>query len=649
MGSCVSQHKSPDPDLEPESGKAGPGPIERLPDNVLYSVFLDVASAEPIYDIHGFGSSKSPNPSYHDCLGWTRLSAVCRRWRTILIGVASLWAECVFGLPADMAALALSRSGTAPLTVVIPTYVDSTPAWISQIMQRKKWGLPHTHRERLLNLALVHWHSHEPKEFLARDLSSQHYHMLFQKGLFNSLTLLILAYEYHDSGPSAPSREDLNDLRIVAPLVREVGFSPTLPIAYGDRPGLHLVLPALRTLRITTDLTLPTTIPTTMEQLHWIASLICSTLALKHLEIDMPIDEFEVDWAQIFGGTRGHLSALRTFKINGRSQTHLDQLLDLIVPDTPANISIILVLVRTDVLEALEPYVSIVGRSIRQRSLDSVYLSRWLLETTHPVTSIHIDAFPSSELLHWQTTLEAYLHRPLNQETTKAALWAACSSPSTGLHEAPPDESQHILDIVAPILIHKHNDIQTLILDQITTDQWDNAMREVMRSCLSGVTTLYCVHGPTDAFAKRPCTAALRLLCFRDTNEARTPSATHESLKLGRGDILPALDTVVVSMIVTQSTKGHSAPRSTANVSAWWNELIRALTYRRDVGLRVRVLRIVGYWATEQLRKRTVRLDTKMLARAGVLVDEVADERTVLSRPVSLIQKEPAPTIYWGS
>ncbi|KZV65000.1 hypothetical protein PENSPDRAFT_690263 [Peniophora sp. CONT] len=471
MGSCISIHTPLDLKLDFDISKAKAGPISRLPDSILYLIFVDVADAEPIYDLHGFASRRlgNSNPSYYDCLGWTRLSAVCRRWRVILLGTASLWAECVFGLPSNMATLALTRSGTAPLTMAIPQYENMAPAWQQEVMKRKKWGLPHTHRDRLLNLASTQ--SHRIKAFLARDLSSQHYHSIFQNGPFYSLTFLALSYEYNDSGPSAPSREDLDDLHIVAPHVRKAGFAPTLPIAHDGKPGLHIILPALRHLEISADLKVQSTVPKSVDQLHWIPSLICGAPALEHIEIILAVDDLEVNWAQLFGGKCGQLSALRYLRVVGLPKVHLDELSNLIASDVPMNVNIELVLTETDTLNTLEAYISMLGRSIHLHSLDSVYLSRGLLMTQSggPLASLYMNTCPSTELLHSKITPEAYLCCPSNQ-STNAGLLVASLSHSLEPHEDPRDSSGDMLNLLIPVLIHKG--INTLILDEVSTGQW---------------------------------------------------------------------------------------------------------------------------------------------------------------------------------
>ncbi|KZV67736.1 hypothetical protein PENSPDRAFT_653846 [Peniophora sp. CONT] len=668
MGSCLSLHKPQNLDLEiePEQAGAGHSPISLLSDGILYLVLIHVAGAEPIYDILGFASAQSMNSTYYSCLGWTRLSAVCRRWRAIVIDAASLWAEDVFGFPADMAALALIRSGTAPLNMIIPSYKSRGPELLRQVQSKKKWGLPGTHRERLLNLAVTH--SDRIKKLIASDLSSQHYHMIFKNGHFDSLTSLSLEYAYKNSGPSAPSREDLDDLCIVAPHVRVAGFSPTLPIAYDDKPGLHIVLPALRKLIIVAhvDFRYPTTLPTSMEQLCWIPSLICGAPMLEHLAIDMPIDTFVVDWVQLFSGKRSSLPALRFCDVFGMPETHLEQLFELIAPDIPPK-TIIRVLLseetsaqeNTELPKTIETYGSIIGHSIRLHSLDTVHLSLKLSSATFKwspgdkisAATFLLSVFRGTELPLLKCSMKDYNNR-CSSQTARADLLAVSASSQPERNVDPSDVSDAILKMIAPILIN--NEIRTLILDEIPTVKWANTMREVMRTFLPSVTTLYCVNTSDCPYAKNsvssypPCTTALRLLYDTNKKEVRGQSPaglsesshpadlphTQKALLFGTsgGVILPALETVVVSMNVAPVAEGCSALRSTADVRAWWDELIRALTRRHDLGLRVRVLRIVGGWPTERLRKRTAKMDAKMLARAGVLVDDVADERTVSSQ-----------------
>ncbi|KZV67739.1 hypothetical protein PENSPDRAFT_687881 [Peniophora sp. CONT] len=644
MGCCLSLHKP----FGIGAAKAGASPISRLPDSILHSVFMDVADIEPVYDIHGLASALLKPPSYYDCLGWTRLSAVCRRWRAVLLGAAQLWADVVFGLPPDMAVLALTRSGVAPLNIIIPPCQDMSSDSLRKLASRKKWQLPHTHRERLLNLAVNHLH--RIGQLSVEDLSAQEYHCLLKSGIFDALTSLDLEYAYNESGLVAPSREDISDLRIVAPHVRTARFSATLPIACENGPGLHLVLPNLRRLKICASLSwnvARTSVPTSAAQLRWIPSLICGSSMLEELDIELLIGDLVVDWELLSGGKRGHLSALRDVDVRGSPGAHLDQLFDLIAPDMPMNITIALHMMELDILETPETYASILERSMRLHSLDSVYLSQTSLELTSEdepgvpfsKTNVLVEAFPSTELRHLETTLESYLCRIMTRslKAAKAGLLVISEYPSLGPHENILSNPEDTLNLVAPAL--SRNEIKTLILDEGSTEQWANAMREVMQSCLLSVTTLYCVNSVTSASTEKPCTAALRLL--HDTNKDGTrnrspltrlslslsesallPAVTQEPVSHNYRDILPSLITIVVTMNIMRL-------KNTADVSTWWDELIYALRYRHDVGLRVRVLRIVGGWTTEKLRKRTAKMDSKMLTRARTLVDEVVDERTV--------------------
>ena len=95
------------------------------------------------------------------------------------------------------------------------------------------------------------------------------------------------------------------------------------------------------------------------------------------------------------------------------------------------------------------------------------------------------------------------------------------------------------------------------------------------------------------------------------------------------------LSTLIVSMrvadykqkwgLVLKPRVGTPSPM----VKEWWDELLTALGHRRDIGLPIRTLRIVGGWTTEKLRRKTAKLDGRMLARAAELVSEIVDERRV--------------------
>lgn len=77
--------------------------------------------------------------------------------------------------------------------------------------------------------------------------------------------------------------------------------------------------------------------------------------------------------------------------------------------------------------------------------------------------------------------------------------------------------------------------------------------------------------------------------------------------------------------LMQRSFVGERSP----DVGAWWESLIDAVRYRRDIGLPVRTLRIIGGWTSEKLRRRTARLDESMLQCAAELVNELVDERKV--------------------
>ncbi|KZV64683.1 hypothetical protein PENSPDRAFT_656395 [Peniophora sp. CONT] len=644
MGSCHSLHTFSDLHVELHTSKAGACPISRLPDGILYMILIDVADAEPIFDIHGLASSHMENPSYYDCLGWTRLSAVCRRWRAAVLNAASLWAEYAFGFPLDMAVLALIRSGTAPLEIIIPAHDEKGSELLCEVAGRKKWGPPHTHRDRLLDIAAIH--SHRMGVFAAKDLSSLEYHLIFKGGIFNHLTILSLEYGYNKSGLVAPSGEDLDDLHIIAPLVREADLSSTLPIAYDNRPGLHLELPSLRMLHLTAC-NKQTARPTSVDQLRWILPFVRTLPSLECLHMDL-WTRFEIDWTQIFGKGPIHLGALREVEFTGSLDAHLDQFFGLVSPVILPRISFALCATGNiqESSESLRQVGSILGCLLRSFDLDSIYLSGKPFEQSTQslaLPGIQMAACSSADTLAMGHKMEELAILLPGQHAPGTALSLAFPSfPPESREDYPGDA----LELLSPLLL-TDNSMKTLILDGMTTIRWETAMRGVMQSYLGGVTTLYCI-SPFSYSGEEsdslPCTAALRLLYSAEKHDAQTqlPRAPLPNPGLLQAspnsplskDILPRLETIVVSLDTRRfDMKELNTVWISGDIRAWWNEIIQALVCRCDAGLRVRKLQIIGGWSSEKLRRRTARKDAKMLARAAELVDEVVDERTVLDGP----------------
>ncbi|KZV67745.1 hypothetical protein PENSPDRAFT_687886 [Peniophora sp. CONT] len=181
----------------------------------------------------------------------------------------------------------------------------------------KSWGPSHTHRERLLKLAICQ--APRMRTFQAADLTAQEYRDIFRSGTFDYLHVLILRNYYRDFNVEdipAPTREDIGHLQISAPSAAMVDLDPTLPIAYEDRSGLSLHLPGLRRLSLNTaDHRELTVIP---RQLCWIPALIRGAPGLTHLVIYLPMSSTTIDWAQLCGEEPFRLPALRSVQQAGR-------------------------------------------------------------------------------------------------------------------------------------------------------------------------------------------------------------------------------------------------------------------------------------------------------------------------------------------
>ncbi|KZV60758.1 hypothetical protein PENSPDRAFT_759848 [Peniophora sp. CONT] len=84
-------------------------PIARLSGDILFDVFARVASEQQ--PIRPDASVGKPGD-----LGWISLSHVCRRWRSVMLDMPSLWASCVCTFPSAMADM-VTRAQRTPLTL----------------------------------------------------------------------------------------------------------------------------------------------------------------------------------------------------------------------------------------------------------------------------------------------------------------------------------------------------------------------------------------------------------------------------------------------------------------------------------------------------------------------------------------------------
>ncbi|VDC00865.1 unnamed protein product [Peniophora sp. CBMAI 1063] len=255
-----------------------------------------------------------------------------------------------------------------------------------------------------------------------------------------------------------------------------------------------------------------------------------------------------------------------------------------------------------------------------------MYISRGTRKDFHAAFSL--TAFSSKEVRAPYHNLEE-LTKGIYSRAHHAARISAFFSL---LNMGDEDRAGDALGVLAPLLAK--NSVRHLILDELSTAQWETAVPGLLRTCLSKVTTLHCVDS-CDPVGKQldmyPCTAALRRLKATDVPEVeRDGSPKGETPPTPRPEYpLPALKTVVVSMMSKPAEK-YWTIKAYADVREWWDELVKGLTYRRDIGLRVRTLRIVGALVQEKWNSRMAKVDAKMLGRMTEykLVDEVIDERT---------------------
>ncbi|VDB94867.1 unnamed protein product [Peniophora sp. CBMAI 1063] len=631
MGSHISSIK-PSRNYEriAPSSEATSSPISRLPDDVLYMVFEFAAKTELIYDVHGHTLARHNHiyPSYNACLGWTRLSAVCRQWRAVLLTVATAWGDIAFFLPPDIGALALTRSGTASVYVVLPMCKDTSSPLLRKIARRKRWGLSHTHRERLVGWAAVH--ALRINGIIARDLSGAEYKSIFQAGVFNTLGSLVLDDDYHGTDRVAPTAEDLGNLHVTAPHVRHARLSPTLPIACGNGPGLRLSLPGLQSLCITIPYERMKDVTTVMHatQIQWVAPLIRGAQNLRYLKMEIYNDTAAVDWFSIFGPDPLCLGKLDYLKLGGGSFARMDGFLDMMSNEVPPKISCFQVLVPAlsddDIQPYLHNYIDAVQRSMCKHSLDCIYVTPttfWrnpCYSMKARMTIVEIIVFSGTVLTEPGRSSEDVLDKIYTAECRVELKIKILSMPSLDGAEDPRITLNRALSLFNPILAS--GGIRTLVVDQSPNKRWTKCVRRFIQTSLSSVSTLYCLDAASPQIPKSfICTKALRL-SYKESRRVRVPAA-----------IMPNLTTIYVSMNVSQVKTNMDVLLGARDVRTWWKEILRALTSRHEAGMRPRKLQIIGGWASEKLRNRTAKMDAKMLVQVAALVEEVHDQRAVYS------------------
>lgn len=297
------------------------GPTSRVLDDVLYAVFAFVAQMEPIRGIRLSSQehNRTSRPSYHNRLGWMRLSLVCRRWRAVLITAVPLWADVAFDLPSEAASLALSRAGQLGFNMFIPPSGVSFPRlwhrtiattrFTSTLVVLKGRDLPlrHAHRERLVKSTITH--AARIRSFEAANLSPQRYRDISRCGTFDSLRVLVLHHGTYAKSSSS-SRNDLGQLSLSAPNVHTAHLSAGLPLARDvgrigwAEGGLALRLPALRELSVSMS-------PYYRDDLHWIVPIIKGAPGLETIRIQGSWTMNVLNWPKVFEYQPIRLETLR--------------------------------------------------------------------------------------------------------------------------------------------------------------------------------------------------------------------------------------------------------------------------------------------------------------------------------------------------
>ncbi|VDC06360.1 unnamed protein product [Peniophora sp. CBMAI 1063] len=612
--------------------------------DILREIFHFVAVSEPVVGRleptglrrqrlvtpHSYGS---PEVIKIKRTNWMRLSQVCRFWRAVLLDMPELWAGIAFTYQNLRAfPTLLSRVGDGPLDIDLsrrdpnPSYdpVDDS----TRLSSQEETALEYLLRARSLTLG-----SRADPGLLS----------LLPSGSWDSIRHFGLRIAYRDEShpffggrivePATPENSvapEIQDppLRINAPSLRS--FSIELErhgVLREPRPArlccfypkLQFVFPALRTLKVYIIDGRPWN---PLRDFTWLIDLMHASPLLENLSISLDL-RYMPDWsAALRHAQPPTLAHLKHLTIEECALTTSAPLVQFICPIPPPSLKFS--------LGTYQGRQRSSGRGgLRNESLAHDFGS-FLCQPTHHALAISLaprsdggvaDAiFASTPTLQDPTTFSS----PFIEETN-------VGEPSNGtlLNFASVDQSDGAGHEWAETLgeqIPNAVNIEQLFLHLATRDIHSRhqsgiginvstlrlqILRHILRR-MTSVRTLYLV---------QPFTT--------DTTEPNTLNLLRPS---GNG-VFPELNTLIVAMHIEWVGSPDELRQSLAR---WWEALGEMVLLRRENGMQICTLRILGYWESKELQELLRDADTQGLDRAKALVGSVSDERSLYEGTIRL-------------
>ncbi|KZV69565.1 hypothetical protein PENSPDRAFT_735338 [Peniophora sp. CONT] len=564
------------------AARHGARPIVRMPNEVLCEFFCIVALLEPV-----------PNGRKELGLTWIRLGHVCSSWRAILLRMADLWGRIAFTHPYPKAfATILDRSGKAPVDITLLRKTSK------QVVQDAALACLPRARSLVIDSPV------EP------DLIT-----FFSDQSLPSLHFLVANFEYYphlSSGNVVETAEDVS-LRINAPnlytasltIVRYPfklkqsqlslpGFCPTLDFTF---PNLRML--DLRVLDNTADI----------GDTGWFLALLRTAPLLEHLILEVYGKHSRPNWDAMFKHVPVRLQHLKVLRLDDHFDHNLASLLTHIRPDTP-------LLKLTTVFDSTSRAVGSDEECVRAGKFVRGFRSELVRPTDRALV---IMAHPT---------------RPLD-------ISFLCSPALAGEPEAVFDLREGGLGHNIPAYVKlrvkvQHQDLQREL-------PWFTELVDGLRS-LGNIEQLF-LYLNARKYARWlylmqekvfPGMTAVRTLYVTEILTSKGPVKRVNSLfesNPGTSDLLfPVLETLIIWL-----EEGMESPRARPKIilwrwEGWWEGLASMLERRREAGIPIKSLRLLGGWGSDYSRRSMQDLETEMLARLRDVVPDVTDERVVLRR-----------------
>ncbi|VDC06358.1 unnamed protein product [Peniophora sp. CBMAI 1063] len=575
--------------------------ISRLPEDVMREIFYAVASLEPtpgtlLFDGVACESARTSG------LQWMRLTHVCRSWRTIILRMADLWGRVAFTLPYDTALpTLLDRARDADLDIVSKLHQQDM-----EMIQHEADHLPSAR-----SLLIASRPDRRLLEYLTQNAMPRLRYLGLRVDLNDKLTV----------GAPLLSERMVEDIVVDAPRLATLSLDlwrfrvhPEPPIAMPG-PSLRFTTDCLRALMVrVSDYTI-----SHVHTLEWIVALLRTSPRLESFALSLSGQRAELDWDAVLKEP-AQLSQLRRFTLEDSSGSYGPDIIARLCPSPPAFFC-----ASFGTFRGISPMADIGPEHLLERA--SNFARRYggyLCRDNHRALRVQmpnnprlltVESFPT---MHDPVTFapRQKLTRGVDPLSTFAEL-----TDSTVLHVATgftelPNRHEWFGELADHIQEKGKVEQMYLQLDPTGSGGRVDICRERLLRPMTRLHTLYLMsERPFDAYEYGDA-------YWKDISQLLCDVAPDNP-------VLSALHTLLVSVEMHRVDDADQHPGELLDM--WFSSLANLLARRRAGGGPIQMLRVVGSWESEELRRSMALKTEGHLAQVAKFVKEVTDERTVLS------------------